>query len=114
MHLIIDEAVVSNIPDLLPLVLEAWPGKNTLVSSAPLLKCLAAVDNRSADAAIVRLQGIDAHEIGKLMALPLATSVQGTMLLHAAGNRAEMFVNLRDMVEARQQSRGGDGPQVWL
>src|SRR5436190_17012676 len=87
-HLMIDETIVSELPDLLPLMLKAWPGAGAMVSSAPLSKCLAELDDRSADAAIVRLQGIEANEIGKLSALPLPTSLEGTMLLHAASNRA--------------------------
>jgi hypothetical protein len=112
MHLIIDETIVSELPDLLPLLLKAWPGTGTLVSSGPLSKCLAAVDDRSADAAIVRIQGLEVSEIGKLAALPLATALDGTVLLHAAGSREGLFARLRDVVQVHRQSDPSDG-QVW-
>lgn len=114
MHLIIDETIVSELPDLLPLLLEAWPGTSTLVSSSPLSKCLAAVDDRSADAAIVRIQGLGISEISKLAVLPLATALDGTVLLHAAGRREDLFARLRDVVQAHQQSSDPSDRQVWL
>ena len=114
MHLIIDESIVSEIPDLLPSMLEAWPGTSAMISSAPLSTCFAAVDNRSADAAIVRLQGIDADSYGKLSAIPIVTSLDGTTLVYPGGGRTEMFTRLRDAVQARLKSNGGQQHQVWL
>jgi len=114
MHLIVDEIIVSELPDLLPLLLKAWPGTGALVSSGSFSKCLEAVDDRSADAAIVRMQRLDPSEIGRLTALPLATAVEGTVLLHAASSHAAMFARLREVAVAHHQRVDPNDQEVWL
>ena len=106
MHLIIDEAVASELPRLLDVILKAWPGWGTVVAAASRSECLSALENRSADAAIVRLQGIESSEVGKFAALPLATSLEGTMIIYVdpAASRSGMFARLAELAQSAQQT----------
>lgn len=100
MRLVIDETVASELPQLLPVILKAWPGWSALVSSASLSECVSALERRSADGAIVKLQGIDCSEIGKFTALPLATMLVGTVILYRADNQPRMFERLGELANA--------------
>jgi hypothetical protein len=100
MRLVIDEAVAIELPLLLPVILKAWPGWSALVTSASLSECISALDRRDADAAIVRLQGIDCAEIGKFAALPLATTLTGTVILYRADGQPKLFERLAERAQA--------------